>query len=94
MHHKRSLSGKIKRKTRFLSYLDRKQQKDAIRAEIRSLSRRDMVTGEIAFHPQDRSAIKHTLQSGGCKIETTYTHAPAKRGFEKHVPIKTEAAKQ
>jgi len=88
MPHKRSYNGRVKRNNHFTSYLTRRQQFDAIRAEIKDHSRQDPNTGEKAFHPNDRQKINDLLIGGGYLIETTqniYTKPPDQ--LAKHVKI-------
>lgn len=84
--HVRSNYGFKKRETRFTNYLERRQQYDAIRVEVKDHSRCDPASGEKAFHHADRAKINEVLLGSGCCVEKTssiFTQQP--NHLTKHV---------
>lgn len=87
MPHKRSSQGKQKQSKRFLTFEEKTAQKDTIRGIIKDNCRRDNVTGEIAFHPKDKSNIQSALWGEQFRVEKQITSDPY---LERHLKVKTE----
>ncbi|MDR0797962.1 MAG: hypothetical protein LBE70_04540 [Nitrososphaerota archaeon] len=89
--HQRSRTGKNKRYSRFLSYLERHQHYDTIRAEVKAHSRRDPASGEKAFHPDDRQKITNLLLESGCYIEKQRNiFSQTINNLTRHVQVRSE----
>jgi hypothetical protein len=91
MPHTRSYAGRKNQYRRFSNYLERIQQHDAIRAEVKEYSRRDPASGEKTFHPDDRQKITNLLLEGGCCIEkprNIFSQTPD--GLARHVQVRSE----